>query len=164
MNTANNSSTSFGGIILLVFISFSTFFIFLISFEFYDNCKVLFYKNDIKKIKVKIDSSEVSSTRSGKSSSSSTTMNYYFNKGSIFQVSDNKGIMLKNENPTELINDYMQHHNDSLNLWILDKTPIKYANEYEKEIDVSMEKSNNMRIIIYFIIYIVSMLIIKLKF
>jgi len=71
---------------------------------------------------------------------------------------------MKYLNFTELINDYMQHHNDSLNLWILDKTPIKYANEYEKVIDVSMEKSNNTRIIIYFIIYIVSMLIIKLKF
>nr|WP_294931174.1 hypothetical protein [uncultured Flavobacterium sp.] len=164
MSTTNSFSTSFKGIILLAFISFSTFFILLISFEFYDNCKILSYKSEIKKIKVKIDSLEVSSTRSGKSSSSSISRKYYYNKGLIFQVPETKGFLLEYENPTEQINEYMQHHKDSLNLWVLEKTPIKYANEKEKEIDVSLEKSNNMIIIFYFILYIISMLIIKFKF
>jgi hypothetical protein len=164
MSTTNSFSASFKGIILLAFISFSTFFILLISFEFYDNCKILSHKNEIKKIKVKIDSLDVSSTRSGKSSSSSISRNYYYNKGLIFQVPETKGFLLKYESPTEQINDYMQHHKDSLNLWVLEKTPIKYANENEKEIDVSLEKSNNRMIIFYFVLYIVSMLIVKFKF
>ncbi|WP_264529058.1 hypothetical protein [Flavobacterium sp. N502540] len=164
MSTTNSFSDSFKGIILLAFISFSTFFIFLVSFEFYDNYKILWHKSEMKKIKVKIDSLEVSSTRSGKSSSSSISRNYYFNKGVIFPVPETKGFLLKYENPTEQINDYMQHHNDSLNLWVLEKTPIKYANENEKDIDVSLEKSNNRMIIFYFVLYIISMLIIKFKF
>ncbi|OMQ09285.1 hypothetical protein [[Flexibacter] sp. ATCC 35103] len=164
MSTTNSFSESFKGIIILAFISFSTFFIFLISFEFYDNCKIIYNQSDITKIKVKIDSLQISSNRTGKSSSNSSSRNYYFNKGLIFQVPETKGFLLKYENPTEQINDYMQKHKDSLNLWVLNKKAVKYAYDDEKEINVSLEESNNRMIIFYFILYIISMLIIKFKF
>ncbi|MBS7233040.1 hypothetical protein KHA90_18620 [Flavobacterium psychroterrae] len=159
-----STTNSFKGIILLAFICFSTFFILLISFEFYDNYKIISHRTKIKKIKVKIDSSQTLTTRSGKSSSSSSTINYYFKKGLILSVPETKGFLLEYENPTQEINDYMQNNKDSLNLWILDNKAIKYAYDNEKEINVTLEESNNKMIIFYYVLYIISMLIIKFKF
>ena len=72
--------------------------------------------------------------------------------------------LLKYENPTEKIYDYMSHHNDSLNLWVLNKVAVKFANDKEKQIDVSIEIENNKRIIFYFLFYIISLVIVKLNF
>ena len=58
----------------------------------------------------------------------------------------------------------MSHHNDSLNLWVLNKVAVKFANDKEKQIDVSIEIENNKRIIFYFLFYIISLVIVKLNF
>lgn len=165
MSSINNfSSSSIKAIIAIIFVILSTFLIFLFSFEYYFNYKIISHKSEIKKIKVKIDSLEVSSTRSGKSSSSTSSTNYYFNEGLFLEVQNTKGFLLKYENPTEKIHDFMSRHNDSINLWVLNKVAVKFAHEKEKEIDVSMEIENNKRIMFYFFFYIISLVIMKLKF
>ena len=163
MNTISNSSSSIKGIIVITFVVISTFLIFLLSFEYFDNYKIISHKSQIQKIKVKIDSLEISATRSGKSSSSASSTNYFFNDGSLLSVKNTKGFLLKYEDPTEKIHAFMSQHNDSLNLWILNKVAVKFANEKETEIDVSIEVENNKRITIYYIFYIISLVTIKLK-
>lgn len=164
MSTQNNFSTSFKGIFLLAYLGFSTFLILLLSFEYYDNYKIISNKNQMEKIDVKIDSVNVSTTRSGKSSSTTSSVNYYYNKGLFFEAQINKGILVKYDNPIGKIESYMSHHNDSLKLWVLDKKAVKFANKNEKIIDVSEEIKNNWIISVYFLIYIISLLIIKFKF
>ena len=163
MNTISNTNPSFKGIIVITFVAISTFLIFMLSFDYFDNYKIISHKSRIEKIKVKIDSLVISSTRSGKSSSSTST-NYFYNGGLFLAVQDTKGFLLKYENPTEKIYDYMSHHNDSLNLWVLNKVAVKFANDKEKQIDVSIEIENNKRIIFYFLFYIISLVIVKLNF
>jgi hypothetical protein len=51
-----------------------------------------------------------------------------------------------------------------LNIWYLNKNTMKYAYENQKTIDISEEIENNIRVLIYFLIYIASLLlIIKFK-
>lgn len=163
MSITNNFSLSIGEIIKLTYVIISTFLILLLSFEYFDNYKIISHKNQTEKIKVKIDSLGTSFTRSGKSSSSTSSTNYYFNGGLFLEIQNTKGFLLKYEDPTEKIEEFMSHHKDSLNLWVFNKVAVKFADEKEKEIDVSMEVENNKRIIFYFLSYIVSLLIIKLK-
>lgn len=164
MNTTSNSKPSFGTIIILTWIAISTFAIFLFAFGFWDNYTFIKYKNQFEKIKVKIDSSKVFTTRSGKSSSTSSSTCFYFNKGCFLSVKETKGILLNYNDPTEDIYNFMSNHRDSINLWYLNKDMMKYAYENQRKIDVSEEEGNNKRIVIYFLIYIISiLLIIKLK-
>lgn len=164
MASTNNSEYSIRTILIIAFIFMYSFMILIMSINWLDNYKIIKHKSEFKKIKVKIDSSTVFSNSSGKSSGGAPTTSYYFNKGSSLKIKDTKEVLLKYENPTEKIQDFMSNHNDSLYVWILKKEVVKFANENEKRIDVSEEVENNKRIIIYFSIWVIVILLaIKLK-
>ncbi|MBF7089940.1 hypothetical protein IUY40_00045 [Flavobacterium sp. ALJ2] len=164
MKSKNSSNPTIIALIIISLISVSTFMMFMFIFEFSNNYKIIKLQNQFKKIKVKIDSSEVSYTRSAKSSSSTTTYYYYFNNECTMGIQDAKGILFSHKNLNPDINEYMSNHMDSLNVWYLNKNTVKYAYENQKKIDVSEEVENNKRVIFYFLIYIISLLLtIKFK-
>jgi hypothetical protein len=164
MKSKNSSNPTIIALLIISLISVSTFMMFMFIFEFSDNYKIIKHKNQFKKIKVKIDSTEASYTRSGKSSSSSLVTYYYFNNKCYMGVQDTKGILFSYKDQSPNINEYMSNHMDSLNIWYLNKDIMKYAFENQKEVDVSEEVENNKRVIIYFLIYVISLLlIIKFK-
>ncbi|CAD0006690.1 hypothetical protein [Flavobacterium chungangense] len=92
-----NTKSSILSLLLIGLLLFSTFMTFLFIFEFTDNYKIIKHEKQFKKIKVKIDSTKISSSRSGKSSSTSTSTTFYFNKGSILTNQDRKGIILNHQ-------------------------------------------------------------------
>jgi hypothetical protein len=160
MESEEKSKYSFLIILVLTLFSISTLMMFFFIFEFSDNYKIIKHKNEFKKIKVKIDSSVVSYSRSGRNSSSSSSTSYYFNKGSYFNVQDTKGILFNYNSPIYEIEDYRTKHSDSLNVWYFNTKIVKFASENQVKIDVSEEVENNKRVTIYFLIYVVFVLIV----
>ena len=163
MKQEHNLSQSFFTIIALTLLSIYTLMVFLFIFEFSDNYKFIKHKNEFKKIKVKIDSTKTSSTRSGKSSASSTLTTFYFKKGHLLSATETEGIILNKKSYEQEINEYMFNHQDSLNIWYLDNQTAKFAYEDQKKLDISEEVKNNNKLKIYFIIYIL-LLSLFLKF
>ncbi|MEA9412247.1 hypothetical protein [Flavobacterium sp. PL02] len=155
MKSEENSKPSFLAIAIMALFSVSTLMMFLFIFDFSNNYKIIKHENEFKKLKVKIDSSVISNTRSGRSSSTSSSTFYYFNKGSYLSVQDTKGILFDYNSSNEYINEYMTNHMDSLNVWYLNKVTVKYAPEDQTIIDVSEEIETNQKIAFYFLIYIV---------
>jgi|GEM_PF-3103766 len=158
-----NTKTSIASVLLIALIGFSSFMVLIFILEFADNCKIITNEKQFKKIKVKIDSTKTSSTRSGKSSASSTSTTFYFKKGHLLSTSKSEGIILNKTSYQQEINEYMSNHQDSLNIWYLDNNTAKFAYDGQKKIDISEEVKNNNNLKIFFLIYIL-LLSLFLKF
>lgn len=159
MKSHTNSNPTIIAVILISVLLISTFMMFLFIIEFCNNYSIIKNQNEFSKTKVKIDSSEVSYSRSGKSSSSSYTTYYYFNKGHYISTQDTKGILFKYKDISSDIEEYMATHRDTINIWYLNSKTAKYAYENQKKIDTSEETENNKRVIIFSLIYIIYLLL-----
>ncbi|MFD1604978.1 hypothetical protein ACFSJW_00130 [Flavobacterium artemisiae] len=142
---SQNDGKSFLSVLLLAILGFSSFTAILFIIEFSDNYKVIKNEKEFTKIKVKIDSTKISSTRSGKSSSSLKSTNHYFNNGNV----------LNHESHESEISEYMAKHNDSLYIWYLDNKTSRFAYEDQKNINVSQEIERNNKLKIYIAICII---------
>ncbi|MBW1655698.1 hypothetical protein [Flavobacterium quisquiliarum] len=145
---SQDEGKSYLSILLLLVLVFPSFMAFLFAMEFSDNYKVIKNEKAFRKIKVKIDSTKTSSTRSGKSSSIKS-INHYFNKGNV----------LNHESYESEISEYMSKHNDSLYIWYLDNRLSRFAYENQKSINVSQEIERNNKLKTYIVICILPLLL-----
>ncbi|MFB9080342.1 hypothetical protein ACFFLS_19600 [Flavobacterium procerum] len=152
------NTNSFLSIVFISILGFSTFMILLFIFEFKDNYQIIKHEKEFKKIKVKIDSTKTSSTRSGTNSSSSSSTTFYFKNGSL-NNQDIKGVILNHQSYEQEIYEYMAKHQDSLHIWYLDNVISKFAYEDQKKINISEEIENNNKMKIFFFVYIISLLV-----
>ncbi|WP_375604853.1 hypothetical protein [Flavobacterium davisii] len=160
MNTINN----FRNIIIFVAFFFFSFLFFFLVLEYYDNYMIISNKDEFIKYKVKVDSVNHEYIRTAKSSVNNVFLRYYYDNGKNFDVQNQKGILLKEDNINGIILNYMNKHNDSIILWVRNGKAQKIGNEKEKKIDTSTEIENNNRIRIYFIVYLCFLIFIKFRF